>query len=252
MGDISELRGLIVIVSFLGVLVLLSALIPPQLLMGTFEGREVVVPDVFEAIDIYSFADYTNFTLNNSTSVTMESFILGGHRFYLYQEYGWFGMRHKIGQMFWMVWTHTQTCYQRGIVESVSHHYHGSGYNIYVQSIQISDLGTALEEDSTGKVTCLWKCDDTQEQCYLAYNETAYSSYLEAYNNDALWIFFGMNFDDVNTSYNAWDLIGMLLFFQLPDIHWIINALLAIPIWVSVAYLCYVLIIKIIPFIAGG
>jgi len=62
----------------------------------------------------------------------------------------------------------------------------------------------------------------------------------------------GINFDQTGTGYNAWDLIGMLLFFQLPDVHWIINILLALPFWVPVAYLTFIFILRAIGAIFGG
>jgi len=101
-------------------------------------------------------------------------------------------------------------------------------------------------------MTYVAKTEDFQCRAYFGFNDTKYSSPTEAWDNYELDILIGMKFDQVNTSINAWSLISMLLFFQLPEVHWIINALIAIPIWITVAYLIYVLIIKIIPFIAGG
>jgi len=250
MGDISELRGLIVIVSFLGVIILLFGMIPAQFAIGDVEGREVNVPDFFEAIDIYSFADYINFTIDNI--ISYEEFTLGGHEFWFYTEPNWFAIEHVHNQFWIFQWTHSQRWYdQNGVEQSVFHQFsypiEDSSYAIYVP-----DLGTEIPEAQEGEIRMNVKCSHTQEKAYIAYNTTAYSSYQDAYANLDLWIFLGMHFDDVNTAYNAWDLIGMLIFFQLPDIHWVINALIAIPIWVSIAYLSYVLIIKVIPLIGGG
>jgi hypothetical protein len=83
----------------------------------------------------------------------------------------------------------------------------------------------------------------------FGYNTTSYDNCTQAYENDALGIWLGINFDQVNTQYNAWNLISMILFFQMPDVHPLINVIIAIPIWVTIAYLVFTLITKLIPFL---
>jgi len=45
------------------------------------------------------------------------------------------------------------------------------------------------------------------------------------------------------TGLNAWDLIGMILFFKLPNVHPILNYVIAVPIWASIVWLATSLII---------
>jgi len=79
-----------------------------------------------------------------------------------------------------------------------------------------------------------------------------YASHFDAFDNEALTMSVGVEWELEKTTYNAWDLIAMLLFYNFPETHWMINAILKVPIWVCIAYLSYVLIIKVIPLIAGG
>jgi len=87
---------------------------------------------------------------------------------------------------------------------------------------------------------------------YFGYDETLYSSPENAWNYHGLNMLIGIDFDQVSTGYNAWSLIAMLLFFQLPEIHWVINALIAVPIWLCVGYLSFIFILRSIGAIFGG
>jgi len=251
MGDISEIRGLITVGTFLACLVLLIGLIPSGFFPQTYEGRTVNVPEYFEAIDIASFIETWSATFNESAGEDWKlagyyenehykkDVDIGGwdfdliyskankaHKDIILQHWwGWFGM-----QWTWLIWYNSEGI-DRGEILS----------------------GSEIDEDySDEAMTYVAKTEDFQCRAYFGFNDTKYSSPTEAWDNYELDILIGMKFDQVNTSINAWSLISMLLFFQLPEVHWIINALIAIPIWITVAYLIYVLIIKIIPFIAGG
>lgn len=48
-------------------------------------------------------------------------------------------------------------------------------------------------------------------------------------------------------------LIYQLLFLQLPDVHWFINALMAIPFWIAIGFIAITLISRMLPdWISGG
>lgn len=96
------------------------------------------------------------------------------------------------------------------------------------------------------------KTQDTQLTVFFGWNTTEYSKPSDALNDNAMDVLYAMSMDQVNTSMNLWSLIGMLVFFNIPDIHPALNIIIKIPFWVTTAYLVYVLAIKIIPFIAGG
>lgn len=66
---------------------------------------------------------------------------------------------------------------------------------------------------------------------------------------------------DVNwtlSGINAWNIVGQLLSFQTPNLGipgtWgsFMSMLIAIPTWACVAYICYKIVMGIIPFVSGG
>lgn len=60
----------------------------------------------------------------------------------------------------------------------------------------------------------------------------------------------GFGFSDIEASMNAWDIVGRLLAFQAVETGVTpVNILIAIPIWASIAYLAYRLILFALPFV---
>ena len=78
------------------------------------------------------------------------------------------------------------------------------------------------------------------------YDEETYSSVEDAWNHHGLSFFIGIEFDQIATGLNAWDLIGMVLFFKMPNVHPLLNYIIAVPIWASIAWLAFALIIAVI------
>jgi len=246
MGDISEMRGLVTVISFIGCFALILSLIPSQFLIAGYEGRTVTPPDYFEAIDIQSFKETWVYTMNETG---------GGLHYGMYWVDVDIGSRdfdlayrpanetdHNIVLThYWSEW----------IILPFSHRMD------FINKEGIS-RGDILEEDELNNdynnENSQYKaeCSHFFVRVYFGYNETLYSSPIDAYDHHGLTILIGINFDQAGTGYNAWDLIGMLLFFQLPDIHWIINILIAIPLWACIAYLTYIFILRTIGAIFGG
>lgn len=95
----------------------------------------------------------------------------------------------------------------------------------------------------------------------FAYDHSKFNSFAQAWDgttedNPELRIFIGMTANDADRlfaeSTNAWNLINQILFFQRPSIHPILNAIIAIPIWISIAYLVVRIILWIISAPLGG
>ena len=250
MGDISEMRGLIVTVTFLGVLVLLIAWIPSEFYTAS-EGRTVSTPEIFESIDVWSFAETFIYQMNETGGgtigtmyyVTNDGLDIGNRDFTFYyrqanetalevkMQHNWYWF--IFPQLEMMEWMNNQGV-SRGVLLSVDE----------------------MEDDSPDNSTVQYRVISPKKGWqYIAsfsFNSTLYGNFTHAWNFHGLHFFWAVNFDQVGTSYNAFQLIGMLLFFQLPDINIYLNALIAIPMWTSIGYLVYVLIIKVIPLIGGG
>lgn len=242
MGDISEIRGLVVVGTFLGVFALLTALLPYELYTAGDDRRTIDVPEYFEAIDIQNFTSTEQFTINNSLNDWC--FKIGGHDVMFFIGYP-LGTEIRIDHFFtWWIFQHgfhSMKWYDSsGARVSYEH-------SLYHELLPIS----VLDEHDYGEVYKL-KCEHFYSSVVFGYNQTAYSSHVEAFNDEALAVFFGVGFDQMGTSYNAWDIISMVIFFQMPNVHWIINAIIAIPIWIAVSYISFILILRAIGGIFGG
>lgn len=256
MGDISELRGLILCVTFLGSLTLLIGWMPVELYTAS-EGKVVEVPSFYEAIDTYSFADSADTPMNETLGWTYPldntwyvvepdddatgNKEIGGHdveMFYKKANESGLAVKHQhlYGALIF-TFAHWQNHYDRNGVNR--------GETLTVEEIQANSENNQTSKFKVG-------CIHFNMIAIYNFNYTKWGTFANAWNMHELYVYHGVNFDQVNTAFNAFDLISMLLFFQLPEMNLYVNALLAIPMWCCIAYLVYVLLIKVIPFIAGG
>lgn len=249
MGDISELRGLLVVGTFLTILVLFIAFIPASFLVTSQDQRTIQAPDYFEAVDLQNFVDTENKTMDGSDpqwyGYYRYSFDLGGWDLQL--EYKLTGeVRLYQAEYWWIFQTgrHLMTFYetQNGVAITTS------PYHILTDDL----LDTYFEEDMGNTPLLAKRVGILQIWTFFAYNVSEYSSFQEAFPTGDCVIFLGIGFDQTNTTYNAWDVIGMLLFFQLPNTHIILNAIMAIPIWIATVYITFILILRAIGAIFGG
>ena len=253
MGDISELRGLLTVISFIGVTVLLIGLTPVQFYAEEYEGLTITPPEVFEAVDIQRFQETWECRLNET----------GGYE----KGGGYYMMEIKnTGQEFFgghdlNLW------YKKANETSLDlhiEHWYAKWIFFLVQdglewinpkgiSRGFILMGSELDTDfNTTEIEYTAKCKHLEVKAFFGFNETLYSTPTEAWNHHGLWVLIGINFDQTATGYSAWDLIGMLLFFQLPNVHWFINALIAIPLWICIGYVAYILILRAIGALFGG
>lgn len=254
MGDISEMRGLITAVTFLGVLTLLLMWIPAEFYtMG--ESRQISTPDIFETMDIYSFAETKTIQFNETGG---NYWILDNTLYRVDVDIGeWdcdlyykianetglsLRLYHKFFIWIFFASSHNLNWADRQSVDRTN----GNGY-LSVSAIQNN-------ADPNNNASSVWRasCEHFTYHVSFAFNATTYSNFTHAWNNQDLYAFFGVDFTHVDTSYNAFQLMAMLLFFQLPMINPYVNALLAIPIWACIAYLVYIFILRTIGAIFGG
>lgn len=246
MGDISELRGLIVVIVFLSVFVSLVMTIPiPFDITGYEDKRTANVPEIFEGVDINAYSSIYNGTIDDGYDYTQQ-WDSGG-----------------------ISWTLQAQYYDRIFLKRNRYWVFGP-IGIY----QGSDMLTWMSEDGKDRGEVLtdtsldadynseaggnkYKCvieTDPKIYCniYFNFNTTLYDSPSEAKDVGALYYLQTIGVEVQASTMNAWNVVGMLVFFQMPDIHPAINLMIAIPLFISIAYLIYVLVIKLIPFISGG
>jgi len=240
-GSMAELKPLVLVISFLGLFALLISIIPGQFFTESYGGRGVDVPEYFEAVDITSFFETYNFTIDDKDMFQKE-WDLGGHNWIMNADYGdeFIGLGKK--NYWWFLWVGTEKLIFRS----------SRGIN-RGQFLNRQELDADYDNTTS---YCEYVCEGEDNPSlsttmYFGYNTSLYDTPSEAWENEELYVLQGLGFDQVSTSRNAWNLVGMILFFQMPDVHPIINAIIAIPLWVSIVYLTYVLILKAIPFVSG-
>lgn len=96
------------------------------------------------------------------------------------------------------------------------------------------------------------ECNHFSIEVYVGYNLTLYSDATDAFDHDGINVFSGIGFEDVGTSFNAWSLLNPILFFQTPSTFNVMNAVVAIPIWLSIIYISITVILWFIPFLSKG
>jgi len=254
MAAATESRILVTIVTFLAAFFILVMTIPSSLVASPQQGRVVDVPEYFEGIDIQSYADIYAINLTATDCVEYDDFDFGGWKMH-YEDWGFSPYPYVISIYTYSKWWIFEWDYQyfhwhdrEGINRSQMFSFGAWGEK---RGVSYEALDNAYEDFGEDGLRWTLKNVYTQMVVYVGFNQSAYDSPSEALNAGDCSLLLCMNFDQMNTSFNAWNLIGALLFFQLPNVHPAINALIAIPIWVMIAYLIYVLILKAIPFVGG-
>ena len=97
------------------------------------------------------------------------------------------------------------------------------------------DLESYLNGESAGSLVAYW-------------NTTKYDNSTHAWDNQELYLLHGVGIDSSATNNVAALLVG-LLFFQLPDVPPLVNAILATPTWACVIFILWFVIKEMIPFI---
>jgi predicted secreted protein len=82
----------------------------------------------------------------------------------------------------------------------------------------------------------------------LYYNVTEYATFIEAWNNDEVYLLHGMGIAETSGA-NIGALLINLLFLRLPDVPPLVNVLLATPVWASIIFVLWFIIKEMIPFL---
>ncbi|MEM5867568.1 MAG: hypothetical protein QXG39_06580 [Candidatus Aenigmatarchaeota archaeon] len=242
----TEQSMLIAVVTFMAVFALLAAGMPIALVSGNDKHRILDVPTYFEGLDIQNFAETK---VVNITGQLWYDFSIGGwnirftdwreHSYIQAQTYAsWWVFKWDFNQFKWYD--------KEGVEKSrIVSPYPGAD----IIALDYAELDNAYSKWGYNGGRWSIKNSYTQLIVYVGFNTTKYSKPSDAIKNNEAKFLFCINFDKMNTSFNAWNLIGSILFFQMPEVHPVLNAIIAIPIWIAIAYLIYILILKAIPFV---
>jgi hypothetical protein len=247
----NEVRPLVVAISFIATFATLVGYIPTGFWLTDTDYRLPDVPDYFDSTEIlsYNFTGTENFNITHDASGTfIHSFTIGGWNIrFRSQDLGSTGSSYLQAYTYDYWWIFEWNYEFFYWVDSQGRKV--TTYPTADPSISWSKLDEIYSELGTLKFT--WQNSKVRVTLWIGFNETKYTKPSDALDNNEASILCGITFDQVNTSVNAWTLIGMLLFFQMPSIHPAINFIIAVPFWACIIYLVYVLILKAIPFVGG-
>lgn len=243
------LRPVVFIVSFLGVFALLVSTIPAGLLVTSKDYRQPSVEDYFEGIDIQTFSETWSYRMNETGGVDATG------DWYLVQNVGT-GSPAEFGGHdvdFWyseansstlqMAMEHRYVDYW--IFPTSDWHQWRSSAGIDRETFLL-DTEIVLDWTNETQVSYTLECEHFSMKAFLAYNQTIYGNVTEAWNYHGLNILLGIDFDDMATGINAWNLIGMIMFWQLPEVTPVLNIIISLPFWIAFGWILSALAIAFI------
>lgn len=247
MADISELRALIVVVVFLGSMSMLITLIPSGFQQSLDGIREYTIPEYFDVNEAlaYNFTDAKTF---NITFGWMTGFswsdMIGGWKILFKADQSIDGTINM--QMFhldyWWIFSWVNDAFRWKSSSS------GKEYSEYYSDKAIviwgSDLDTIFSED--GKLRFSMECHHVKINLWMEFNITEYSKPSDALRDNSMHCLIGISIDQMNTGFNAFSIISMLLWFEFPNVHWAINWSIRIGLWCAIAYVSAMFIMYLI------
>jgi len=240
-GTLAELRPVLVIMSFVSVFVVLAAMIPAQFAVSSPNMDGVTIPTAYEAYDI---------VLYNSTELHINH--TGG------AVKGYWGDTIDIAnsKIIFQSWNTTN---QYGVNAQLQASYYifypteweRMTWTIngeeYPNVIYYSDLDTLAGEYDDLEFHVVY--GSVSRTLIFHWNTTTYSNPSTALDADGMRLIIGVTWNELETKINAFTLLTQILFFSMPDIHWALNAILAIPLWIGIVYVLVAIARSLIPFL---
>jgi len=256
MGDISELRGLVLAGCFITFFILIGSLIPPQFFEQETTYRQVEVPEYFDAISLSAFNSTWASNIDNGT------YKLGNDgKMWWFQDIN-FGdqdidlatnkdLPTPISNIGWI----RITRYDYFWIFVVGWH-NFEWYNSLGEPLGEVLTGTMINEayadsELTLKFTATLSGSGSI-QTFFEFNTSEYLTPYEAWESDELYVFTGSSMQQTQTSLNAWDMLVMLLFWGIPGVNVYVDFFIHVPIWICMAYISFILILRVIGAIFGG
>ena len=250
MVDAPPLKTIIVPVAFLFIYSFLIALMPPDLLTGvTYSEYTGMYPDAYW--DMSSILNQTSLTYNHNITGAPSTYYDDwgkpefGHNFAFVATvelikndhyFTWIGIPVNVHAMYWTALVN------------------GTGYGQWLYYDEIEEVAETSAENITFAQFEV-HCAHVSMFAVIGYNASLSDDFQDAWSDDNLSIEWRIGWDEVGTSMSAWDLLTGLIFFQPEsiDVHPALNLLLIFPIWASLAYIAFVLVLAwlsgTIPFI---
>jgi len=120
----------------------------------------------------------------------------------------------------------------------------------------VDDLAELWENRVVNASYCEWQRGAYNTKTFIAPNDTV-RTISESWDDGNMSFTVGFTYDWNQTNINAFDLLGQILFFQAPTlgvtgiVGTVLNAMIALPLWIMISIIALKLIQSVIPLIKG-
>ncbi len=245
-------------VVFLSVFVLIVRLIPAEAYNPLKNYKDTYQPSDFGAESINAFAYTANFTLEYKYDSTLVMFNDTEIHFQWYsatlftneQNASMINIHHF--QWSWWIWPTHEGFHSTSTPDFDHQTGHGSGTPSFSPSWLMLHY-----DNKTDTATFSVKCDHINLKLTVTSNSSSYTLPSALQNLQPIHLITNWSFDFTSMGANIWSLLGGILTFQSivtenATINAVLNTLVSVPLWVSIAYILYRLITGLIPFLSGG
>lgn len=231
------LKHFLMVISLLGIFVSLVCTMPSELYASSPSYRERQIPSYFESLDLDQFSNTYVINLTDSPEYYTKKWgkTETGHHMY-FKSWAWSGQKwhlkneHYYDFLGFVTGNHAQ--------EWINNNGFSREKTLYEDEID------ADFENTTASYTV--QCSHFRMNAWIGYNSSLYSCIRDAWADESASVLFAIEWDQRGSGLNAWSLLGGILFFQLPEIHWTLNLLIAIPLWACFAWLAFAFILAVI------
>lgn len=242
---------LIFVVSYLAIFLLLMSIMPilaPNLLYsGKWYESSFTIPSYFSAEDIENIKYFKNETITQVGDAT--TFDFNPDVNVKINVYWWSDiMGDKLGiyHITWEWW--------------IFYIEHEMSVELEDEYITIEEALLNWEEEYHASIFYPVSCNHVTVKIWITDTDHARNDLREAWEEEGeLEMGIGFGMDDISTAYSAYNLIGLLLTFQSPEIFGAtgiiavtLNLIVNSSIYLAIAYLVFYFITSIIPFIRGA
>jgi hypothetical protein len=253
MGDISEMRAVIVILAFVVFTVSLVGLMvseSPSMFMGIAQGSSGV--DTSQSVSPSGIIAWNEtYTLNLTHAMPPPfEFQIGGWNV-MAQKYDSPGLSIETYDAWWIFMWNLDPFkwYHNGVEVSISGSTIAYGQMYFITPSQL-DSDFAAKGVSGLKYTI--KNTRTQMDVTFAFNTTKYATPSLAYLGNEISLIFDLNWNERNTSVNALAFISGIFTFSLPGLPFIPNLILWLIIFPAAMYLAFIFVLRVIGAVFGG
>ena len=256
MGDISEMRAVIVILAFVVFTVTLVGLMvseSPSMFIGITQGSSGFSGTSTDETSPSNLVSWNETYILNITGTFEYNFQIGGWNvrvekwaiYHLPED----GLCMKTYDAWWIFeWNFDEfKWFKEGIDVSVL------AYIPYVNPRWCIPIARLDQDFANGKsLTYQAKNSKTQLDVSFSFNNSKFAKPSDAFYGNEMYMVFKLDFNDRNTSINALSFIGGIFTFSLPGLPFIPNLILWLLIFPAAIYLAFIFVLRIIGAVFGG